>query len=109
MSIEVLLVLVKYIWAGFTLILGGVVSHLWTEYKEQKKNSTERINTLEKDIIRLQETSITYDKLEELLKPIKEQFLRIESKMDSRFENLRDAQQSDFKEIMRAIQDQQPK
>lgn len=106
MSIEVLMIVGKYVWMGFTLLLGGIVKHLWSEYKEQKKNNSERIDRLEKDIIRLQETTITHDKLEELLKPIKEQFLRIESKMDNRFENLRDAQQSDFKEIMKAIQGQ---
>ena len=97
--------IVKFVWAGFTLLLGGMVRYLWSEYKEQKKNNADRLDKLERDMIRIQETAITQDRLEEFLKPLREQIFRFENKIDSKFESLRDEQKSDFKEIMKALKD----
>lgn len=105
MSVEIMMFIGKFVWAGFTLLLGGIVKYLWSEYKEQKKNNADRLDKLERDMIRLQETAITQDRLEEFLKPLREQIFRFENKIDSKFESLRDEQKSDFKEIMKALKD----
>lgn len=105
MSVEIVMFIGKFVWAGFTLLLGGIVKYLWSEYKDQKKNTTDRLDRLERDMIRLQETAISQAMLEEFLKPIREQIFRFENKIDSKFESLRDEQKSDFKEIMKALKD----
>lgn len=105
MSVEIMMFIGKFVWAGFTLLLGGMVRYLWSEYKEQKKNNADRLDKLERDMIRIQETAITQDRLEEFLKPLREQIFRFENKIDSKFESLRDEQKSDFKEIMKALKD----
>lgn len=95
----------KFIWAGFTLLLGGIVKYLWSEYKDQKRSNADRLDRLEREMIRLQETAITQGMLEEFLKPLREQIFRFENKIDSKFEALRDEQKADFKEVMRALKD----
>lgn len=105
MSVEILMFIGKLLWAGFTLLLGGIVKHLWSEYKEQKKSHADRLDKLERDIIRLQETAITQGALEEFLKPMREQIYRLENKIDNQFGSLREEQKSDFRELMKAMQD----
>lgn len=107
MTFEFLLIIMKWVWGGFTALMGGMLLHLWKEYRANKNQYAERLISIERDILKLQTTSVTQDRLDEVidrkLNPLKDQMFRLENQLQS----IREQQQQDFKELLKAIRDKQ--
>ncbi|QEG08565.1 hypothetical protein [Aeromonas phage 4L372D] len=76
------------------------------DYKDFKKDSTERFNQLNQKFIKLEAMAVTQDKLDETLDrkmgPIKDQITRLDSKLDDKFDDV-------MREIKELIKDQNRK
>lgn len=101
MPIELIFTIGKALWGLFTLGIGWLLSQIWSDYKEFKKESTARYNELNQKFIKLEAMAVTQDKLDETLDrkmgPIKDQITRLDSKLDAKLDNI----MNEIKEIIK--------
>lgn len=105
MSVEVLIFLGKALWVGFTLMLGGIIKSMWTDNRDYKVKSEERLNRVEQRVIHLEANMVTKDKLDETLdrkmEPLKDQI----NVLNARVESLRSELRHDISAIGIDIKD----
>ncbi|QDB73991.1 hypothetical protein HWC26_gp076 [Aeromonas phage 2L372X] len=106
MPVEIFFTIGKALWLLLTAGLSWLLSQLWGDYKDFKKDSTERFNQLNQKFIKLEAMAVTQDKLDETLDrkmgPIKDQITRLDSKLDDKFDDV-------MREIKELIKDQNRK
>lgn len=87
MSVEVLVFLGKALWAGFTLLLGGIIRSMWSEHKDYKAKTEDRLKVVEQKVVHLEANMVTKDKLDEVLdrkmEPLKDQINTLRSEIRS--------------------------
>jgi capsule polysaccharide export protein KpsE/RkpR len=99
MSMEVLIFIGKFLWAGFTLLLGGIIKTMWSEHRDYKIKTEDRLKVVEQKVVHLEANMVTKDKLDETLdrkmEPLKEQI----NVLNARIENLRSELRHDISEL----------
>ncbi|MGL5015001.1 MAG: hypothetical protein ACRC6V_12035 [Bacteroidales bacterium] len=101
MPVEMIFTIGKAFWFLLTAGVSWLLTQLWGDYKEFKKDSTAKYNELNQKFIKLEAMAVTQDKLDETLDrkmgPIKDQITGLDSKLDTKLDNI----MSEIKEIIK--------
>ena len=101
MPVEVIFTIGKALWFLLTAGVSWLLTQLWGDYKEFKREATARYNDLNQKFIKLEAMAVTQDKLDETLDrkmgPIKDQITRLDTKLDTKLDNI----MNEIKEIIK--------
>jgi len=101
MPAEIIFTVGKALWFLLTAGVSWLLTQLWGDYKEFKKDATAKYNELNQKFVKLEAMAVTQDKLDETLDrkmgPIKDQITRLDSKLDTKLDNI----MNEIKEIIK--------
>jgi len=101
MPAEIIFTVGKALWFLLTAGVSWLLTQLWGDYKEFKKDATSKYNELNQKFVKLEAMAVTQDKLDETLDrkmgPIKDQITRLDSKLDTKLDSI----MSEIKEIIK--------
>ena len=101
MPAEIIFTVGKALLFLLTAGVSWLLTQLWGDYKEFKKDVTAKYNELNQKFVKLEAMAVTQDKLDETLDrkmgPIKDQITRLDSKLDTKLDNI----MNEIKEIIK--------